>query len=119
MWKPFIEDVQYLLQKWRDEDFTPDVLYMNAGLWDVLNKRNPDSFKNNLQLLSNNYKQEIEKIPMSIWITPTTIVNERLTTDEKKTYMTEEIVKGYRDLELSSKWINSFNYIFYNITFVH
>ena len=111
LWKPFIEDVQDLLQKWRDEDFTPDVLYMNAGLWDALNKRNPDSFKNNLQLLSNNYKQEIEKIPMSIWITPTTIVNERLTSDEKKTYMTEEIVKGYRDLELSSKWINSFKYI--------
>ena len=109
-WRPLLEDVNSLFQVWGNENFAPDILIIHVGLHDVLSKHDPDIFESILESIYNNHKQKIKKIPVSIWITPTAIVNQNLQTDEKKTYMTEEKVKEYRNLEISSQLVKTFKY---------
>jgi len=63
--------------------------------WDALYNRNILVYKNELSRLGG--ASAVSNETIKVWLQTTSIIDGRLNTNDKHTYMTEEIIKQYRD----------------------
>jgi hypothetical protein len=90
-------------------DVSPPKYHMivaGCAPWDALYTRNIQLYKNELNRLGEARSSNNETI--RIWLQTTSIINGRLNTNDKHTYMTEEIIKQYRSAFVESKASNYF-----------
>eukprot|EP00051_Salpingoeca_urceolata_P016158 m.213282 g.213282 ORF g.213282 m.213282 type:complete len:939 (-) comp18603_c2_seq1:36-2852(-) len=99
LWAPTAKELTAKLA--RQFDKRPAALVTHIGLWDALHGRDLNAFKNSLKELQERWQERNNgkadpAIPV-FWVLPTTVVDQRLMTPEKREFMTEEIVQGYRE----------------------
>jgi hypothetical protein len=81
-----------------------DLLVAGAATWDALHVRDTADYTRGIEgLVSTPTIAGLKFSSVSVWLQPTLIVNSRLTTPEKRLYMSEEIIDNYRNTFLSSK----------------
>jgi len=100
-WAPFAQNITELFQR---RALSADLLVAGAATWDALHIRDREDYTRWLDtLVSTPTIAGLKFTAVPIWLQPTTIVNGRLSTPEKRTYMTEASVQGYRETFLASK----------------
>eukprot|EP01041_Mallomonas_annulata_P011513 gene11513-24078_t len=77
-----------------------DYLILGASLWDALHERDLNQYAKNLDTLSTLIP--ISSKTKTAWLQPTTLIDSRLNTADKKTHMTEMIIDKYRQTVLES-----------------
>jgi len=93
IWAPFAADLEKQLQNIGSSP--PDILLMNNGLWDCLN--NPSKLDSDYIPTMTRIKEILSEVQsVKMWSVPTTIVDHRLLTKEKREQMTEKQVQVYR-----------------------
>lgn len=101
LWAPFAQNITELFQR---RALPADLLVAGAATWDALHSRNRAEYARWLDVLINTPTiAGLKNSAVPIWLQPTTIVNGRLSTPEKRSYMTESDVQGYRETFLASK----------------
>jgi len=100
LWRPYAKDVSEEVQKLGEggREGGPEVVVMSFGLWDTLFKTPEEEYGETLKALSQSLGERGREggKPFRAWLVPTGIVDEKLLTDEKRTFMTEEQVEGLR-----------------------
>jgi hypothetical protein len=105
IWAPIVRNVTAVIDvALKDKSY--NYIVSGAAAWDALYDRNINTYRSDLELLSNLNKDD--KI-LQTWIQPTTIIDSRLQTPEKQQYMTEAIIKTYREAFLQSKAASKFD----------
>ena len=107
IWAPVVRNVTTVITTTL-KDKSYNYIISGAAAWDALYERNLNTYRNDLDSLSTMNKDE--KI-LQTWIQPTTIIDGRLQTIEKQQYMTEAIIKTYRDAFIQSKAASKFDTI--------
>jgi len=101
IWAPFLNNVTDTLKSKSNEQY--DMIVVGAACWDALVERNLPDYNNILTTNLNSVMENLNKsMTTTIWIQPTTIIDNRLMTTEKRNYMSEDIVQKYRTSFLSS-----------------
>lgn len=101
IWAPFLNNVTDTLKSKSNEQY--DMIVVGAACWDALVERNLPDYDNILTTNLNSVMENLNKsMTTSIWIQPTTIMDNRLMTTEKRKYMSEDIVQKYRTSFISS-----------------
>jgi len=120
IWAPFTHNVTVSLKDKRVS--TANVIVLGAGMWDVLKLHSPNSYGPDILKLSrdipslhpkriassnNNDNNILSKSlqPVVVWLSPLPVINSLLTSDEKRTYMTEENMETFRNDPIIQKWI--------------
>jgi hypothetical protein len=107
IWAPVVRNVTTVIgTTLKDKSY--NYIISGAAAWDALYERNLNTYRSDLDALSTMNKDE--KI-LQTWIQPTTIIDGRLQTIEKQQYMTEAIIKTYRDAFIQSKAASKFDTI--------
>lgn len=94
VWAPFARNITEYLSHHRDGD----LYVMGAALWDALHIRDVSSYKADLEALA----QVIDGADggilrkKAVWLMPMTVLDAKLNSDAKKTFMTEAITETYR-----------------------
>lgn len=110
-WAPLAKDQVNVLKDIRarpnvaqgpEGDIKPDMIVMGGGAWDRLHvfatDEDKESHRNTLKELANQMRiAKAENIPV-VWIIPTTINTNALTTDEKRANIKEEDMEAMRAL---------------------
>ena len=103
IWAPYLNNVTETIKSKSNEQQHYDLIVAGAACWDALVERNLPDYNN---ILTTNLKLVMENLnksnTTSIWIQPTTIMDNRLMTTEKRQYMSEDIVQKYRNSFTSS-----------------
>jgi hypothetical protein len=87
-----------------------DLLVCGAAAWDALYIRSVPSYLADLNALTAKLKSPHFAAPaVSVWLQPTTIVDNRLTTLEKQQYIGERTIAGYRAAFSSSPASSQFS----------
>jgi len=111
VWAPMVKNLTSTMHK----VFSPSVRHYSfvasgAALWDALSVRSVDSYSKDLELLgkelTSSNKNHTTKM---VWLQPPTVVTDKLPTDEKRTYMSEKIIKQYRSAFSASPTRSSFD----------
>lgn len=92
-----------------------DLVVMGGGAWDKVGAYTTDAEKN---ALKNSYDQLAERmqelrrrgVPV-VWMTPTTINNDALPSEEKRTRITEEEIEFVRELQVSQGVLTSASFV--------
>lgn len=95
LWRPLMEDINKELAGWKEAP-KGDVLLVDAGLWDALHKHDLDDFEASLKQTSLTLLELQPHVWFKSWLLPTAIVDLRLTTEDKRKYLTEDQVTRYR-----------------------
>ena len=105
IWAPVVRNLTAVIgTALKDKNYNHIV--SGAAAWDALYDRNINAYRSDLDALSNlNNDAKI----LQTWIQPTTIIDGRLPTPEKQQYMTEAIIKTYRDAFIQSKAASKFD----------
>lgn len=103
-WAPYANNITHLLNPSNPKSIKlqkKELVVMGAGLWDALHIHNMPTFQRSLNGL-NGLSPQIDGAVFSMWVLPTTILDARLNTADKSSYMTESIMKTYRDATVQS-----------------
>lgn len=110
VWAPFLNNVTDTLKSKSIEQY--DMIVVGAACWDALVERNLPDYNNILTTNLNSVMENLNKsMTTSIWIQPTTIMDNRLMTTEKRNYMSEDIVQKYRTSFLLSNVAKLFSIV--------
>ncbi len=107
LWRPYSKDVVDEVPKLGGVD----AVLLSFGLWDTLHETPPELYEDSLQKLGSSLgKLGGETKPVfKAWLVPTTIVDAKLLTEEKKAHMTEAQVGLLRHKTLHSELAGSVN----------
>jgi hypothetical protein len=101
IWAPFLNNLTDILKSKSNEQY--DMMVVGAACWDALVERNLPNYNNILTTNLNSVMENLNKsMTTSIWIQPTTIMDNRLMTTEKRMYMSEDIIQKYRTSFITS-----------------
>jgi hypothetical protein len=108
LWRPYAKDVVEEVRKWGQggREGGPEVVVMSFGLWDTLHRTSEEEYAETLEALSQSLgggdggREEGKQF--RAWLVPTGIVDEKLLTEEKRTFMTEDQVEGLRKRTMRS-----------------
>ena len=110
VWAPFLNNVTDTLKSKSIEQY--DMIVVGAACWDALVERNLPDYNNILTTNLNSVMENLNKsMTTTIWIQPTTIMDNRLMTTEKRNYMSEDIVQKYRTSFLLSNVAKLFSIV--------
>ena len=101
-WKPYVKDqLAYAKALIESKDTYVDVLVLGNGEWDCLhNSDSSEAYKSTLQELTLRLEELKRRRGTGVlWVTPPSVNDAKLTTDEKKEKMTEERVREYRSYQ--------------------
>eukprot|EP00518_Triparma_eleuthera_P017589 CAMPEP_0197546000 /NCGR_PEP_ID=MMETSP1320-20131121/798_1 /TAXON_ID=91990 /ORGANISM="Bolidomonas sp., Strain RCC2347" /LENGTH=939 /DNA_ID=CAMNT_0043105547 /DNA_START=212 /DNA_END=3031 /DNA_ORIENTATION=+ len=102
-WKPYVADqVEYAREWAKGSEAAADVLVLGNGQWDCLhNPTHFEDYKASLHDLIGLLEELKRRKGIGVvFVTPPTVNDSRLGTDEKKEFMTEEHVHDYRDQQV-------------------
>ena len=115
-WAPLVSNITSILV---DKNIigNNDLVIIGSAAWQALHNKDIVSYSKDLDILSdtinstisnhnNNININNNKKTTIIWLQPTTIIDEHLTTQEKLTYMTESTIDLYRKSFINSKISN-------------
>jgi len=95
IWAPFLSNVTDTIKILSNNKY--DLIVAGAACWDALIEHNLPTYNDILKTNLYPVMESLNKsITTSIWIQPTTIMDNRLMTTEKRQYMSEDIVQKYR-----------------------
>ncbi|CAN0169434.1 unnamed protein product [Ascophyllum nodosum] len=102
LWAPLAHDLTNRVSTVYDGEL-PDVLMMGGGLWDALYSRDVEEYMEATSSLQDvvNGDHGVDQ-PAKMWVTMTNVVTDRLATEEKKTWLTEQNLAAYRGVLESS-----------------
>ena len=117
-WTPLVSNITTTLMN-KNIIGNADLVILGSAAWQALHNKNIDAYSADLNLLnnyinataianekdyiSNNIKNINNKKTSFVWLQPTTIIDDHLTTTEKSQFMTESIMALYRKSFLNSK----------------
>ena len=107
IWAPVVRNLTAVIgTALKDKSY--NYIVSGAAAWDALYDRNINSYRSDLEALS---KLNNDAKILQTWMQPTTIIDGRLPTVEKQQYMTEAIIKTYRESFIQSKAASKFDTI--------
>ena len=103
-WTPFLQNITTELQSMtnnKDKTITTNYHYIVFGsiLWDALYFHDVTAYGKELQKMLNyirNWKTNDQMV--RVWLMPTTVLDERLITEEKRKFMNQQEINKYRQL---------------------
>ncbi|CAM9317992.1 unnamed protein product [Scytosiphon promiscuus] len=106
LWAPLVEDLNARVSETFDQK-EADVVLIGGGLWDALNGEGDlQGYESGISSLHDKVVAEgssdSDVVPAVLWVSMTTIINDRLTDERKKLWLTEPKLAAYRDIVLSS-----------------
>lgn len=95
LWAPFLSNATAQIKAYNKK---VDLLVSGAAAWDALYIRDVGAYSQALLALAQPQQQQPvpSKNTINVWIQPTTIIDGRLSSQEKHVYMNEAAVKKYR-----------------------
>lgn len=100
LWAPLAGDVASRVSDlYAREEF--DVLIMGGGLWDALNTHGDvGDYREGTSRLHETLAEgpSVANHALTMWVTMTSVVTDRLVTDEKKQWLTDANIASYRDV---------------------
>lgn len=109
VWAPFIGNVTNVLKvssSLSHYDFTVS----GAAAWDALYDRDIRKYSNALNNFGNTIARSAKKT-INVWMLPTTIIDNKLSTQDKKDFMNENTIQKYRESFQTSSAAAYFNVI--------
>ena len=102
-WAPFVRNITAVLDtlggSTSEGSHGFDLLVSGAAAWDALYIRSPTKYSKDLSALSARLRQARPSSPgVTVWMQPTTIVDNRLSSLEKQQHMSEKTIAVYRGL---------------------
>jgi GDSL/SGNH-like Acyl-Esterase family found in Pmr5 and Cas1p len=102
-WAPFVRNITAVLDTLGGSTSEGahgfDLLVSGAAAWDALYIRSPIEYSKDLSTLSARLRQARPSSPgVTVWMQPTTIVDNRLSSLEKQQHMSEKTIAVYRGL---------------------
>ncbi len=105
-WAPMMKNITDTLLASDESGKKYHMIVAGCAPWDALYNRNVQAYKNELNRLGGSSSGNNETI--KIWLQTTAIIDGRLNTNDKHTYMTEDIIKQYRSAFIESKAVDYF-----------
>uniref|UniRef100_A0A7S2WUZ9 Cas1p 10 TM acyl transferase domain-containing protein n=1 Tax=Rhizochromulina marina TaxID=1034831 RepID=A0A7S2WUZ9_9STRA len=101
LWSPFAKNITSRLDTLQARSSSlPEVVILGAGLWDALHHRDAQDYARQLHALASVLDSIRRKGTHVLWVANTRVVDERLNTVDKQTFMHESIVERYRNAAL-------------------
>jgi N-acetylneuraminate 9-O-acetyltransferase len=94
-WTPFLRNISTELSSTFEFSKGEGVWILGATLWDVLHDHSLNEYQEQLSILQR-VLQTHSNPSQVYWISPLHVVNHKLNTEDKRSYMTEEAVEMYR-----------------------
>ena len=97
VWAPQTKDILSYLKS-HGGGSRDDLLVIGASLWDALHERGLKEYGERLEAIA----EELSVSVTSVWVQPTTVIDEKLTAADKLEHMREAVVQTYRDAVVGS-----------------
>lgn len=94
-WAPMVHNISTVLDMMAQGP-KYDLLVCGAAAWDALYIKSLEDYKAELLSMAQKLKSSGQSQAVSVWLQPTTIVDNRLTTLEKQKDMSEKVIAAYR-----------------------